>query len=162
MTDRPSAPPLSCEVLEGTLSDLDGVMGVMVDSFDPRFGEAWTASQCASLLPMPGVWMRVAKAGDDVLGFSMSRLVAGEAELLLLAVRAPDQGRGVGRQLLDDFETLATTKGADRLHLEVRDGNKAVQLYEDAGFRLIGRRKGYYKGKNGEVFDALTLAKRPV
>ena len=42
---------------EGGLADLDDVMQVMGDSFDARFGEAWTMAQCAGLLPLPGVWL---------------------------------------------------------------------------------------------------------
>ena len=43
---------------DGGRGDLEAVMEVMDDSFDPRFGEAWTAAQCAGLLPMQGVVVR--------------------------------------------------------------------------------------------------------
>ena len=72
----------------------DAVMAVMDDSFDPRFGEAWTASQCAGLLPMPGVWLTLAREDDAVVGFALARVVADEAELLLLAVRSGRAGPG--------------------------------------------------------------------
>ena len=125
----------------GGIADLDAVMTVMDDSFDPRFGEAWTASQCAGLLPMPGVWLILAREGDAAIGFALGRAVAGEAELLLLAVRRNAQGRGVGKMLLDRFAEEAKGRGAMRLHLEVREGNHALSLYERADFTLIGRRR---------------------
>jgi len=143
----------------GGIADLDAVMNVMDDSFDPRFGEAWTASQCAGLLPMPGVWLILAREGDAVIGFALSRAVAGEAELLLLAVRRGAQGRGIGRMLLDRFAEEAKGRGATRLHLEVREGNHALGLYERAQFTLVGRRRNYYSGRAGQTYDALTLAK---
>ena len=143
----------------GGIADLDAVMNVMDDSFDPRFGEAWTASQCAGLLPMPGVWLILAREGDAVIGFALSRAVAGEAELLLLAVRRGAQGRGIGRMLLDRFAEEAKGRGATRLHLEVREGNHALGLYERAEFTLVGRRRNYYSGRAGQTYDALTLAK---
>jgi ribosomal-protein-alanine N-acetyltransferase len=143
----------------GGIADLDGVMNVMEDSFDPRFGEAWTASQCAGLLPMPGVWLILAREGDAVTGFALARAVAGEAELLLLAVRRAAQGRGIGKMLLDRFTEDAKGRGATRLHLEVREGNHALSLYERADFTLIGRRRNYYSGRAGQTYDALTLAK---
>jgi ribosomal-protein-alanine N-acetyltransferase len=143
----------------GSIADLDAVMNVMDDSFDPRFGEAWTASQCAGLLPMPGVWLILAREGDAVIGFGLGRAVAGEAELLLLAVRRQAQGRGVGRMLLDRFAQDAVERGATRLHLEVREGNHALSLYERADFTLVGRRRNYYSGRAGQTYDALTLAK---
>ena len=143
----------------GGIADLDAVMTVMEDSFDPRFGEAWTASQCAGLLPMPGVWLILAREGDAAIGFALGRAVAGEAELLLLAVRREAQGRGIGKLLLDRFTEEASERGAMRLHLEVREGNHALSLYERADFTLIGRRRNYYSGRAGQTYDALTLAK---
>ena len=143
----------------GGPADLRDVMAVMDDSFDARFGEAWTASQCAGLLPLPGVWLTLAREGEQVLGFALARLVADEAELLLLAVKTAGQRRGIGRILLEHFEDEAAARGAARLHLEVREGNHALGLYERAGFGLIGRRRDYYCGKRGDRYDALTLAK---
>ncbi|MEA3040306.1 MAG: [ribosomal protein S18]-alanine N-acetyltransferase [Sphingomonadales bacterium] len=148
------------EIEEGGLLDLEPVMTVMRESFDPAFGEAWTAPQCAGLLPMPGVWLSLARRREDVVGFALGRVVGDEAELLLLAVRRQSQGRGIGRKLLHRFQDVASRKGAEHLHLEVRDGNYAVGLYTASGFREVGRRKNYYQGRDGQLYDALTLAKK--
>ena len=147
------------ELGPGGIADLDEVMNVMDESFDPRFGEAWTASQCAGLLPMPGVWLTLAREEREAIGFALARAVAGEAELLLLAVRRTAQGRGIGRLLLERFAEEAAGRGAARLHLEVREGNHALNLYERDGYALIGRRRNYYSGRAGQTYDALTLAK---
>lgn len=144
---------------DGGVLDLNAVMGVMEDSFDPAYGEAWTAPQCAGLLPMPGVWLSLARRGDEVVGFALGRIVVREAELLLLAVRRGAQGAGVGRLLLDRFVESATSRGAEKLHLEVRDGNRALGLYHRAGFRELGRRRNYYNGSDGQLYDALTLGR---
>ena len=146
-------------LIDGDLADLDAVVRVMNDSFDQRYGEAWTAPQCAGLLPMPGVWLLLARDASGVIGFALSRIVATEAELLLLAVRRSAQRRGIGSLLLERFTADAKKRGADRLHLEVREGNHAVKLYEDSGFSLVGRRRNYYSGPDGRCYDALTLAK---
>lgn len=145
---------------EGGPDDLADVMRVMQESFDPAFGEAWTGPQCAGLLPMPGVWLSLARIQGEVVGFALSRLVAAEAELLLLAVRRESQGFGVGAKLLDRFVDLARRRGAEQLHLEVRDGNHAVTLYTRSGFAEVGRRKNYYNGRDGQLYDALTLARK--
>lgn len=146
------------QVVEGGVADLGAVMRVMDDSFDPSFGEAWTLSQCAGLLPMPGVWLSLARHADDILGFALGRIIAREAELLLLATRSHDQRQGVGRLLLDRFILVAKTRGAERLHLEVREGNHAVKLYTAAGFGEVGRRKNYYRGRDNQPYDAITLS----
>ncbi|HMC92732.1 MAG TPA: GNAT family N-acetyltransferase [Allosphingosinicella sp.] len=150
---------LSLTVGEGGLLDLEAVMRVMHDSFDPAYGEAWTGPQCAGLLPMPGVWLNLARLGPDVVGFGLARVIAGEAELLLLAVGHGAQRRGVGAALLRRFVSVAKRRGATRLHLEVRDGNPALSLYRDAGFEEVGRRRNYYHGQGGQLYDALTLAR---
>jgi ribosomal-protein-alanine N-acetyltransferase len=150
---------LSLTLGEGGLLDLEAVMRVMHDSFDPAYGEAWTGPQCAGLLPMPGVWLSLARLGPDVVGFGLARVIAGEAELLLLAVGHGSQRRGVGAALLRRFVSVAKRRGAARLHLEVRDGNPALCLYRNAGFEEVGRRRNYYHGRDGQLYDALTLAR---
>ena len=44
----------------GSSADLDSVMSVMDSAFGRRFGEAWTRSQLAGILPMSGVSMVLA------------------------------------------------------------------------------------------------------
>jgi ribosomal-protein-alanine N-acetyltransferase len=146
-------------ISEGSILDLAAVMDVMETAFDPAFGEAWTAPQCAGLLPMPGVWLSLARENNEVVGFALGRVVLREAELLLLAVKREDRGRGIGQLLLDRFVDVAATRGAQDLHLEVREGNGAINLYAKTGFSEVGRRRNYYSGRDGQLYDALTLAK---
>jgi ribosomal-protein-alanine N-acetyltransferase len=143
----------------GSPADLDAVMAVMTDSFDASYGEAWTAPQCAGILPMPGVWLVLARRGEAVAGFTLGRIVLREAELLLLAVKRGEQGQGVGKLLLNRFMSDAAERGATHFHLEVRDGNHALKLYHQAGFKQVGLRKNYYCGSDGAVFHALTLSR---
>ena len=151
-------PVFELQLLSGGSADLEDVTQVMSSAFDERFGEAWTRSQCAGILPMPGVELVLARDGNGTLaGFSLYRTVADEAELLLLAVDPEYRRRGIGRRLLDHFLNRATNSGASRVHLEVREGNPAVIMYREAGFNFAGRRRKYYRGRFGGEFDALTL-----
>ncbi len=151
--------PPEARIEPGAAAALPAVMRVMEDSFDPVFGEGWTAPQCAGLLPMAGVWLTLAWEGETVAGFALSRVIAGEAELLLLAVLRARQRQGIGQLLLNRFIDDSRGRGARQLHLEVRDGNPAIRLYKQAGFSQVGRRRNYYSGRDGQLFDALTLAK---
>ena len=156
-----SAPkPWEVVLVPAGADDLDDVMRIMSEAFSPDFGEAWTRSQCAGILPMSGVVMMLARAErGEAQGFSLLRTVADEAELLLIGVLPAARRRGIGRALIDHFIDHSTQWGASRLHLEVRDGNVAITMYRLAGFKLAGRRRNYYRGKNGELFDALTLVR---
>jgi ribosomal-protein-alanine N-acetyltransferase len=155
-----SAEALRVRLASGKSTDLDAVMDVMATAFDPRFGEGWTRSQCAGIMPLSGVLLMLAEDEDGtVLGFSLLRTVADEAELLLLAVAPGAQRRGVGASLLNHFIDHGRDRGARRLHLEVRDGNPAVAMYQTFGFKAEGRRSKYYCGTDGSQHDALTMAR---
>ena len=143
---------------QGGATDLDGVMDVMGGAFQPGFGEGWTRSQIAGILPLTGVVLTVARdALGTALGFSLQRTVAGESELLLIAVQSGAQRCGIGSRLIDQFIESSRSLGATRLHLEVRDGNPATAMYEAFGFAPAGRRSNYYRGTDGSLFDAITM-----
>lgn len=152
---------MSVKLAEGGADDLDTVMQVMTSAFSDRYGEAWTRSQCAGILPMSGVRLILARDGSAVVGFSLYRTIAGDAELLLLAVAPAAQKRGSGRRLLEHFIEDAKKNGAEQVHLEVREGNPAIGLYEAAGFVQSNRRRNYYQGCDGDRFDALTFVLSP-
>lgn len=151
-------PVLPVHLDVGTAGDLDGMLEVMTTAFDPGFGEGWSRSQCAGILPLSGVTLTIAR--DDlgqVRGFSLQRTIAGESELLLLGVHRSAQRCGIGGRLLDRFVASSHSSGATRLHLEVRDGNPAIAMYEASGFIIAGRRSNYYRGSDGRLFDAVTM-----
>jgi ribosomal-protein-alanine N-acetyltransferase len=132
-------------------------MSVMVGAFDPRFGEAWTAPQLRSMMTMPGAVLVIGRIGDHPVGFGLLRAIAGEAELLLLAVNPLHRGQGHGWRILDRCLMVAERGGAESVFLEVRDSNPAVHLYAKAGFNQYSRRKDYYLGNDGCRYDALSF-----
>ncbi|WP_298693004.1 GNAT family N-acetyltransferase [uncultured Sphingomonas sp.] len=157
MSTQAAHPPL--DLLTGTAADLGEVMQTMDAAFEPRFGEAWTRSQCAGILVLPGVWLVLARIDGEPAGFALARSVMDEAELLLLAVPPAQRRAGVGRALLAAIGEEACARGAERLHLEMRDGNPALFLYRQSGFDEVGRRPRYYRGRDGRAHDAITLAR---
>ena len=142
-----------------TARDIDAVMAVMASAFAPGFGEAWSAAQVLGSLATGTAWARVARGTADApLGFTLARHLGPEAELLLVAVAPATRRHGVGRALLMAAAADARACGATAMFLEVRDGNAAaLALYRSAGYTAIGRRRDYYRGHDGERFDALTL-----
>lgn len=147
------------ELREGGVHDLPNVTAIMQEGFDPRFGEAWTSAQCMGMLSLPGVWLVIASLGDDDVAFALARLAADEAELLLLATKPSARRRGVGGALLRAVIEEARARSATRIHLEVRSGNDAVELYRREGFAKVGERNNYYRGGAGQLFDAHTYAR---
>ena len=85
-------------------------------------------------------------------GFVLYRFVAGDIEIMNLAVR--QKGRGHGKLLLESFLALPLLQGSvQKVFLEVAASNGAARkLYSRVGFRESGLRQAYYR--NGE--DAVT------
>lgn len=145
---------------------LGPVMQVMATAFDPLYGEAWTQSQARSMLAIPLTHTIIAEIppvpADDppgtAIGFSMSRRVGDEEELLLIAVTPEWRHFGAGSSILAKVIENARYAGVERLFLEMRSNNPASHLYSKFGFRQIGIRKNYYKGTDSSLYDALTLA----
>ena len=143
----------------GTPRDIDTVEALMAQAFDPRFGEAWTRGQCLGVLAMPGVRLLLAYLDDAPAGFAMTRTVADEVELLLLATAPAQRRRGVGAALLRALIAEAESEELAKIHLEVRAGNDAVRLYTGYGFAKVGERRGYYRGRLGQLHDAHTYSR---
>ncbi|MEM1385492.1 MAG: GNAT family N-acetyltransferase [Pseudomonadota bacterium] len=91
-------------------------------------------------------------------GVLLMRFASDEAEILTLAVILDARRQGLGRALLDRALSVARERGAARLFLEVRLGNRAARaLYAAAGFAETGRRRDYYAVPGGGREDALIL-----
>lgn len=113
----------------------------------------WSAAEIADLLTSPHVF-----ALTESGAFAMGRAVAGEAELLTLAVDPALRRQGAGRRLVQGFMQAAQHRGAMRAFLEVLPDNvAAIALYRQAGFSVCGRRKGYYHPANAPALDALVM-----
>lgn len=116
----------------------------------------WSPADFAGLLADPLCFLLV--EGDA--GFLLGRAVAGEAELLTIAVAPEARRRGLGRKLVARFLYQAQLRGAERAFLEVAaDNAAAIGLYESAGFAPAGRRRSYYLTPEGQRIDALVMAR---
>lgn len=149
--------PLRLRPLRPT--DLDRVAEIERASFT----DAWSRESFAELVALEHVhaWVLetgpvcTGKAGPTVAGYAVLSLVAGEGELLNLAVSPELRGEGGGRALLEEVVRHLRSRGGRRLVLEVRRSNlAALALYRRAGFRVVGVRPGYYRAPTE---DALVL-----
>jgi [ribosomal protein S18]-alanine N-acetyltransferase len=111
------------------------------------FSDPWSAASIRETIGMPWMFTHVAETvTGDLAGYVFCREVAGESELLNLAVDPSLRRSGVGGMLLAAAITWLTARGARETFLEVRASNAAaIALYEGVGFRAIGRRPGYYQ-----------------
>ncbi len=112
----------------------------------------WTAQEFASLLQSDFIELI-----PHENGFVLFRTVAGESELLTLAVHPDHQGHGIGRELVRKW--LFSLEGkADTAFLEVAaDNTSAILLYTSEDFAEIARRPAYYARKNAAAADAIVM-----
>lgn len=113
---------------------------------------AWSEAEFETLLQSEFV-----KLITDANGFALTRTLAGESELLTLAVHPEHQGKGIGRKLTKTW--LADLQGnADSAFLEVASDNAgAIHVYATEGFWEIARRPAYYTRKNAAAADAIVM-----
>jgi ribosomal-protein-alanine N-acetyltransferase len=118
------------------------------EAFPP--GESWGPDAITLMMELSGGF------GFQVpgAGFILARAVAGEAEILTLAVAPAARRRGVAAALLDHMLAEAAKQGATEVFLEVSHDNIAARgLYARTGFAQAGLRRHYYTDGS----DALVL-----
>lgn len=119
------------------------------------FTDPWSATAFEEMLRFPLTVALVAEEGSAIVGYLIGRCVAGEGEVLNLAVIPEARRHGLGARLLEAGLEVLRDAGARRVWLEVRASNGAAQaLYTRRGFTTAGRRSRYYKQP---VEDALVL-----
>lgn len=117
------------------------------------FHHGWSSDDFRSLMAQDTVFGFIARPEGKphaALGFVLSRLVAGEAEILTIAVARSAQRQGVGRALMDAVLRHLYQERTETLFLEVDAANVAAQaLYGRLGFKKVGDRPAYYETANG-------------
>lgn len=113
----------------------------------------WTADEFTQLLGQKFVHPFTTEGG-----FALTRTLAGESELLTLAVSPLFQRRGIARSLLATW-LAAVRSEADVAFLEVAaDNHAAIALYHSAGFTRNGLRKAYYTRNDAPAVDAVLMS----
>lgn len=111
------------------------------------FEDAWGERDVFSVICTEGAMCYTAVGDEgDVVAYILGRLIAPEAEIYRIAVRADKRRRGIGYRLLDYAVKCERGRGLESVFLEVRESNvPARNLYHSYGFSEIGMRKNYYR-----------------
>jgi len=109
------------------------------------FHRGWSEDEFERLLLDRAIVAHRVMIGRQLVGFIISRIIAGEAEILSVAVASSRRRKGLARQMLNLHLRRLAGLGTRTVYLEVGEGNAAAnRLYQRAGFRTVGRREGYY------------------
>jgi ribosomal-protein-alanine N-acetyltransferase len=141
-----------------TLKDIEGVMEVDSDCFSiPWSRESFLMELDSSLSTyVVAVVLNGDGLSEEIVGYGGFYLVIDQVEITNIAVLSEKRGQGIGKCILEALIKLAVVGGGKVVNLDVRASNEAAKaLYYSYGFKLVGKRKGYYQ-KPDE--DALLLS----
>lgn len=134
--------------------DLPTVLVIERESFP----SAWSKESYLRELRNPSSHYVVARLEGQIIGYAGMWVVAEEAHVSTIAVRAERRRSGLGARLMLSLMGAAQAHGARRMTLEVREGNLAAQaLYVKLGFQTTGLLHRYY-GDTGE--NALVMCRQ--
>ncbi len=104
-----------------------------------------------------GYLCRVLTIAEQICGYGVMSMGAGEMHVLNLCIAEAERGRGHGRRMLEHLLERGAAAGMTEAFLEVRPSNtSALALYRALGFEQVGMRRGYYQAVNGRE-DACVL-----
>jgi len=122
------------------------------------FHRGWGDGEFEQMLREQNTMIHRLRQGRAVIGFAASRLAAGEAEILSIALSPGHRGRGLSRELFLTHLGHLAGRGVRTVFLEVEENNvPARRLYDRTGFMVVGRRERYYKEANGVELNALVM-----
>jgi [ribosomal protein S18]-alanine N-acetyltransferase len=105
----------------------------------------------------PSTLALVAEIGPNnsaplVIGMSIVWIIFDEAHIATIAIYPDFRGNGYGKRLLAETLQRSVQRGAHMATLEVREGNTvAQQMYQEFGFKIVGRRLRYYHDNNEDA-----------
>ncbi len=142
------------EISELTLDNLPKVL-----SLEPQiFTNAWSVELISSEFVHPHALKVGIFEKSNLVGYSFSRIVEDELNLLRIGVLGDFRGRGIGLKLLESTLEEGRKKGCKIVFLEVREGSLiARSLYQKLGFVCTGRRPHYYSD-NSEAAVLMELS----
>ena len=119
--------------------------------------DPWEAGALARIMALSGGFGWLAWEEDEPAGFILVRDLGNECEILSFGVTPRWRRRGLGHALLQTAIDETAGRGLPSIVLEVAvDNDPAIELYNAAGFGVVGRRARYYRRPDGRA-DALVL-----
>lgn len=130
------------EIREMQLDDLEQVMEIE----NENFSRPWTETGFFTFLIRQDTLFLVAQENDEILGYCGVVMVQDEGDITNVSVKKEKQNQGIGNRLVQNLIAKTKGQGITRLFLEVRESNqRAIHVYEKAGFVQNGLRKNYYE-----------------
>lgn len=126
--------------------------------------DAWTAQTLVEMLEQDSVKILIVfekankAVNNHVIGYCLYQGMFEQAEILRIGTHPNYQRQGIASKLFSTLHSALIDTQVKSLLLEVRSDNvPAIGLYEQQGFTVIHRRKGYYHVPHQPAIDALIM-----
>lgn len=129
---------------------------IIIQALEPQFvdgayeverhclAESWSREAIADFVKKKDAVYFVSTYDNFVFGIAGMYIVAGEGQIINVAVKAEYRRNGIGRMLFGKLIKEGQKQGAEFFSLEVNCFNDAaIKLYENFGFVKTGMRKGF-------------------
>ena len=142
-------------VQEMTLVDVESISDILISDFD----DFWNYNILKEELESPNSKYIIAKTNDgEIIGFAGVKIIIDTADVMNIVVKKSWRNNSVGNLLLTNLVSICKKLNLSSLSLEVNENNlPAIHLYKKFGFKQIGVRKNYYKGKDGIIMKYLIV-----
>ena len=136
------------------VTDSDSEKAAIVES--DSLSTAWSKKQIIDSINNDFAVYAVAVTENEVCGIGSMYCVAGEGQIMNIAVSEEYRRRGIAEGIMNFLDGEALKRNCDIITLEVAENNlSALSLYKKCGYSPVGRRKGFYGG-----VDAIIMEKR--
>ena len=142
-------------IAKATETDASALAALHAESFGAA---KWSLAQIAGSLALKTTLSPMVREGKKAKGFMLCQIAGDQAEILTFCVSPSARRNGLGTLLLNVAINAALQRQVKRMFLEVGADNKgAIALYEKEGFRVTGKRPGYYKHDDKNI-DAVMMS----
>ncbi|MCP4070903.1 MAG: GNAT family N-acetyltransferase [Hyphomicrobiales bacterium] len=133
-------------VSEARIEDYSFLENIHAQGFD----RAWSVDELAATLAGKGTKCFVAnihgEGSKGPKGFVIIRTLAGQSEVLTIAIDKAFRKRGIARLLLEYVIRTLQADRVEQLFLEVSEHNvAALGLYKSLSFKQVSQRRAYYR-----------------
>lgn len=148
---------LQVEKLERECFHTPWTAEMLADTLRNSYDYVWVVKELSKELSTEDVSAEKTQK-QDILAYCNLRILAGEGEIMRIAVLPERRRQGLGRKLMEKMLDCARENGCEAMLLEVRESNQnARNLYESYGFSVEGIRKNYYQSPQE---NAVLMGKR--
>lgn len=89
----------------------------------------------------------------DIAGFIEAGFVMDESELKTIAVSKEFRNKKIATEMMKFYTDYCDNSGIKKISLEANVNNiGAIKLYTNFGFKIVSRRKNYYKITNDDAY----------